>query len=252
MATAHFRFYEELNDFLPPARRKIEFTLNFNRCASIKDMIESQGVPHPEIDLILVNGRSVDFSYQVRDGDHISVYPMFESLDITPLIRLRDWPLRNPRFVVDCNLGRLARYLRLLGFDSVYHNDFSDADVARIAARQRRIVLTRDRRLLLRKVITHGLFIREVKPRRQVQELLARLDLYRLIAPFTRCTQCNALLHPVDKASIEHRLEPLTRRYYSDFLQCSDCGKIYWQGSHHDRTQRLLQEWRSTVWKFPA
>jgi uncharacterized protein with PIN domain len=252
MATAYFRFYEELNDFLPPARRKVEFTLNFDRCASVKDMIESLGVPHPEIDLILVNGRSVDFSCRVKDGDRISVYPMFERLDISPLIRLRGRPLRTPRFVVDCNLGRLARYLRLLGLDCLYQNDFSDAEVARIAAHQGRIVLTRDRRLLLRKIITHGLFVREHKPRRQVQEVLARLDLYRQLAPFTRCTHCNALLRPVEKAHIEHRLEPRTRQYYFEFRQCPDCERLYWQGSHHDRAKQLVEALQSDIWEFPA
>lgn len=252
MATAHFRFYEELNDFLPPARRKVEFSVHFSRCPSVKDMIESLGVPHPEIELILVNGQSVDFSYQLRDTDRVSIYPVFESLDITPLIRLREWPLRNPRFVVDCNLGRLARYLRLLGFDCVYRNDFQDADVARIADQQQRIVLTRDRRLLQRKIITHGLFIREVLPRRQVPEVLTRMDLRRLVSPFSRCTHCNALLEPVDKVDIEHRLEPKTRRYFSEFLQCPDCRKIYWKGSHHSRAQRLIDELRSAEWEFPA
>src|SRR5210317_449588 len=133
MATAHLRFYEELNDFLPPAQRKVEFEHRFQRRTSIKDMIESLGVPHPEIELILVNGRSVDFSHIVEDGDRISVYPVFECLDVSTLIRLRPTPLRNPRFVVDCNLGRLARYLRLLGFDCLYRNDYTDAGVALIS-----------------------------------------------------------------------------------------------------------------------
>ncbi|MDT8386333.1 MAG: Mut7-C RNAse domain-containing protein [Thiogranum sp.] len=251
MATAHFRFYEELNDFLPPARRKVEFSVHFSRCPSVKDMIESLGVPHPEIELILVNGQSVDFSYQLRNADRVSVYPVFESLDVTPLIRLREWPLRNPRFVVDCNLGRLARYLRLLGFDCIYRNDFQDADVARIADQQQRIVLTRDRRLLQRKNITHGLFIREVIPRRQVPEVLTRMDLRRLVSPFCRCTHCNALLEPVNKTDIEHHLEPKTRRYFSEFLQCPDCRRIYWKGSHHDRAQRLVEELQSAEWEFP-
>jgi uncharacterized protein with PIN domain len=242
MASVRFRFYEELNDFLPPARRKVEFTHDFDRRASIKDMIESFGVPHPEIDLILVNGESVDFDYIVNDGDRVSVYPVFECLDVSPATRLRARPLRDPRFVVDCNLGRLARYLRLLGFDCVYRNDYSDADVARISQQQHRIVLTRDRRLLLRKIITHGLFVRSVKPRDQVREVLERLDLYRDLRAFTRCTRCNATLERVAKGAVEDRLEPKTRKYYQRFLQCTECGQIYWQGSHHDRAQRLIDE----------
>ncbi len=240
MATVRFRFYEELNDFLPPDRRKVEFSHHFDRRTSIKDMIESFGVPHPEIDLILVNGQSVDFSYIVADGDRISVYPVFECLDISPLTRLRPKPLRNPRFVVDCNLGRLARYLRLLGLDTLYQNNYTDDEVAHISQQQHRIVLTRDRRLLLRKIISHGLFVRAVQPRQQVREVLARLDLYRNVRVFTRCTHCNAVLQSVEKQRIEHRLQPKTRKYYHAFLQCPGCGQIYWQGSHHSRAQRLI------------
>jgi uncharacterized protein with PIN domain/sulfur carrier protein ThiS len=242
MAIAHLRFYEELNDFLPPARRKVEFEHRFDRRTSIKDMIESLGVPHPEVELILVNGRSVDFSHIVADGDRISVYPVFESLDVSSLIRLRDAPLRESRFVVDCNLGRLARYLRLLGLDCLYRNDFDDDTVSRISQQQRRIVLTRDRRLLHRKIITHGLYVRAVKPKEQVKEVLQRLDLHGAVQPFTRCTRCNGLLKAISKQTVDHRLEPKTRRYYNDFLQCEQCGQVYWQGSHHERAKRLVRE----------
>ena len=148
MAQVQLRFYEELNDFLAPELRKREFTHDFERRTSVKDMIESFSVPHTEVEMILVNGRSVDFSHIVQDGDRISVYPMFESLDVSPLIRLRPEPLRTPKFVLDTNLGRLARYLRLLGFDCLYENDFEDAAVARISSEQQRTLLTRDRVLL--------------------------------------------------------------------------------------------------------
>jgi uncharacterized protein len=242
MPSARFRFYEELNDFLPPSRRKVEFEQRFERRASVKDMIEALGVPHPEIELILVNGEPVDFSYIVRDGDRISVYPMFEALDIAPLVRLRDAPMRDPHFVVDCNLGRLARYLRLLGFDCLYDNGFTDDAIAAISQTQRRTVLTRDRRLLHRKAISHGLFVRAEQPREQVREVLRRLDLYALSRPFSRCARCNGLLAPVDKDTIAGRLQPKTRRYYDDFLQCRDCGQLYWQGSHHERSRRLIGE----------
>ncbi|HSW52088.1 MAG TPA: Mut7-C RNAse domain-containing protein, partial [Sulfuricaulis sp.] len=156
MSQVQLRFYEELNDFLPPERRKVSFTHELTRRTSIKDLIESFGVPHTEVEVILVNGRSVDFSHIVQPGDRISVYPMFESLDISPLLRLRDKPLREPRFVIDANLGQLARYLRLLGFDVLYRNSFTDREVARIAGEEGRIVLTRDRALLQHKIITHG------------------------------------------------------------------------------------------------
>jgi len=179
MPAVQLRFYEELNDFLPPHRRKVTFTHALTRRTSVKDLIESFGVPHTEVELILANGRSVDFSYIVQAGDRISVYPMFESLDVSPLLRLREKPLRDPRFVVDANLGQLARYLRLLGFDATYRNSFTDAEVAQISSREKRIVLTRDRALLRHKIITHGYFVRAVKPREQVREILARLEQIR-------------------------------------------------------------------------
>ena len=242
MAQAELRFYEELNDFLAPALRKVAFSHKFARRASVKDMIESFGVPHTEVDIILVNGGSVDFSFIVQDGDYISVYPVFESLDISPLLRLRPAPLRSPAFVLDSNLGRLARYLRLLGFDCLYQNDFDDETVANIADREQRTVLTRDRALLQRKVITRGYFVREVRPRLQVKEVLARFDLYRLVTPFSRCIRCNGDLQVIDKQAIEGRLEPKTRKYFDTFRMCTDCGQIYWQGSHHARSLQLIEE----------
>ena len=242
MAQLRLRFYEELNDFIAPALRKIEIAHVFFRKASIKDMIESFGVPHTEIELILVNGISVSFAYIVQDGDRISVYPTFESFDISPLLRLRPKPLRLPKFVIDANLGRLTRYLRLLGFDCLYRNDYDDETVAKIASKKHRIVLTRDRTLLQRKIITHGYFVREVNPKLQVKEVLKRFDLYRLTAPFTRCTRCNGRLEQVEKQEIEHHLEPLTKKYYNNFLVCFDCQQIYWQGSHYQHAKQLIDE----------
>ena len=239
MAQVQLRFYEELNDFLPPERRKITFTHDLTRRTSVKDLIESFGVPHTEVEVILANGRSVDFSYIVQAGDRISVYPVFESLDISPLIRLRDKLLRDPRFVIDANLGQLARYLRLLGFDVIYRNDFTDREVAQIASRERRIVLTRDRALLQHKIITHGYFVRADKPREQVREILLRLDLHGALRPFTRCLRCNGELEDVEKEAVLHQLEPKTKKYYDRFRRCKTCGQAYWKGSHFNRMEKL-------------
>jgi uncharacterized protein with PIN domain len=234
------RFYAELNDFLSPALRGVDIDHEFERRTSIKDMIEAFGVPHTEVEVMLVNGRAVDFSYIVQDGDRMSVYPVFESVDITPLLRLRSAPLRKPKFVLDSNLGRLARYLRLLGLDCLYRNDYHDAEVARIASEQQRTLLTRDRRLLQRRIITHGYYVRAQQPREQVREVLARFDLYRQVAPFSRCPGCNGELETVDKQVIIDRLEPKTRKYYDNFRICSKCGQVFWQGSHHTRMQQLV------------
>ena len=238
------RFYEELNDFLPPARRKVTFEHAFRQSGSIKDMIEALGVPHTEVDLILVNGSSVDFDYLIRDGDRISVYPMFESMDIAPVTRLRPVPLRTTRFVLDTHLGRLAAYLRLFGFDTLYRNDYDDPTLAAISAAERRILLTRDRQLLMRKQVTHGYFVRETQPRRQLIEVLRRFDLRATQRPFTRCMHCNGEISAVSKEEIRAHLLPRTERWYQEFWRCGQCGKIYWKGTHFRHLQALVASTR--------
>jgi hypothetical protein len=242
MSNVALRFYAELNDFLRDAQKQTRFTIELNRRTSVKDLIESLGVPHTEVEIILANGRSVDFSYIVEDEDELSVYPMFESVDVTPILKLREKPLRNPRFVLDCHLGRLARYLRQFGFDTLYRNDYSDNELAQTSARENRILLTRDRSLLKRSIITHGYFIRAFDPRKQLDEVIRRFDLRALITPFGRCTRCNGTVAEVDKQAIENQLEPKTRLYFDTFWQCRSCGQIYWEGSHVKHMVRLTDE----------
>jgi len=239
---AVFRFYAELNDFLAPARRARPFVHEFLDTASVKDVIESFGVPHTEVDLILVNGESVDFARTVADGDRVSVYPMFEALDITPLLRLRPAPLRVPRFVLDTHLGRLAGYLRMLGFDTLYGNDAGDAELARLSQEEHRILLTRDRGLLKRSVVTHGSYIRETSARLQLVEVLRRFDLGSAARPFTRCLRCNTELNPVEKEAIAGRLPARTADLYDEFKLCPGCGRVYWKGGHYRRMLALIAE----------
>jgi hypothetical protein len=245
MNQAHFRFYAKLNDFLPVQRWQALFAHHFEGQPSIKDMIEALGIPHTEVDLILVNGRSVDFSYAVCDGDHVSVYPVFESLDIGPLVRVRPEPLREVRFVLDVHLGRLAAYLRMLGFDSLYRNDYDDPQLAGISRGEKRILLTRDRGLLKRSIVTHGYCVRHTQPRDQLAEVVERYDLYRLIDPFRRCIACNGLLEGISKEDIGDRLPPDTKEAYAEFKRCQSCGQIYWKGSHVRRMQQLIAFIRS-------
>ena len=246
-ATAEFRFYEELNDFLPRARRKRSFNYRCARRATVKQAIEALGVPHTEVELILVNGESVDFSRLVREGDRVSVYPQFESLDITPLLRVREKPLRTPRFVADAHLAALARYLRMLGFDTLLDDTLDDGQIAEISANERRIVLSRDRELLKHGLITHGCYVRAIRPRHQLEEIVKRLDLLAAIAPFTRCMTCNAELTDVDKSDIADRLPPGTLEYYDSFRRCPGCGNVYWPGSHHGRMRTLIEALRQGV-----
>lgn len=239
------RFYEELNDFLSNERQKTPFEVEFGNAGSIKDLIESIGIPHPEVDLILVNGESVDFDYLIHDGDRISVYPQFESMDISPVLRLRPSPLRITRFVLDTHLGRLAAYLRMLGFDTLYRNDYSDPTLVEISVNENRILLTCDKGLLMRKQVSRGYYVRERQPKLQLLEVLSRFDLYRAQQPFTRCMHCNGEIQPVEKKAIESRLMPRTRAHYHQFWQCPDCKKIYWKGSHYRRMQQLVSDLNS-------
>jgi uncharacterized protein with PIN domain len=242
MGAAWFRFYAELNDFLPPGRRGVAFLHEFHGRPSVKDAVESLGVPHTEVDLLLADGESVDLSWRVRDGARVSVYPVFEAIDIAPLARVRPAPLREVRLVLDGHLGRLARHLRMLGFDALWRSDAGDEELARAAAAERRILLTRDQGLLKRRIVTHGLWVRATDPRRQLAEVVERLDLRRAFAPFRRCLRCNDLLEAVAKEEVEGELPPSVRRRHDAFRRCPSCRRVYWAGSHHARMQRLVAE----------
>jgi uncharacterized protein with PIN domain len=238
---ARFRFYAELNDFLPPGRRMVMFDYPFEGRQTVKHLIESLGVPHTEVDLVLVNGQSVNFAELIADGDLVSVYPVFEGFDITPVSRVRPKPLRQTRFVLDAHLGRLASYLRMAGFDSLYRNDYDDRELARISADEHRILLTRDRGLLMRSAVTHGYYVRETVPRRQLEEVVRRFDLAASLDPFTRCMACNERLRAVAKEAAADRMPSMSRAHYDDLCECPGCGRVFWKGSHYRRMERILE-----------
>ena len=238
---AFFRFYAELNDFLPLERKQVTFAFEVNGRRSVKDIIESLGVPHTEVDILLANSESVDFGYHVKAGDRISVYPVFESIDIGPLLRVRPFPLRVTKFVIDSHLGRLAGYLRMAGFDTFYEREAKDDMLARTSRFESRILLTRDRGLLKRSLVTHGYCVRENLPIQQLVEVIRRFDLHRSIHPFRRCIPCNGLLEPVSKEAILERLPPSVQQRHSEFHQCSSCKKVYWAGSHYQRMKELFE-----------
>ncbi len=241
------RVYAELNDFLQRESRGLTLRRPFQPHQTVKDVLEAMGIPHTEVDLIVVNGKPEDFTHRPTSGDRIAAYPMFEALDIGSTTRLRPMPLRDPRFVVDVNIGRLARQLRLLGFDVWWSGDADDETLVDISLTQRRILLTRDRALLKRRIVTHGVFVHSDDPEEQTLEVIRRLDLSERLAPFTRCLVCNGELVAVRKEEVIDRLEPLTRRYYTDFSRCADCGRIYWPGSHHDRMLHLVERLREQL-----
>ncbi|WP_428825186.1 Mut7-C RNAse domain-containing protein [Azonexus sp. IMCC34842] len=240
--TVSFRFYEELNDFIAPARRYRDFELPCGTEANLKHLIEAAGVPHTEVELILVNGVSVGFAARLQPGDRVSIYPKFESLDIGPLLRLRPEPLRVTRFVADAHLGGLARLLRLAGFDTLYDNHFADDEIERLAASDSRIVLTRDRALLKRRGISHGCYVHALKPTAQLVEILARLDLTGRVRPFSLCLECNAPLRAVAKAQIIDTLPLSVREQRQRFSTCAVCQRVFWEGSHWQHMRERLSQ----------
>ncbi|NEW42442.1 Mut7-C RNAse domain-containing protein [Nocardia cyriacigeorgica] len=246
-AGVELRVYAELNDFLPPSARYRALWRPARPHQTVKDVVEAAGVPHTEIDLLLVNGESVDFAHRPHPGDRLAVYPVFETLDIGSLTRVRPHPLRDPRFLVDVNLGGLARLMRLIGFDIRCEFEADDAELAEISAAEHRILLTRDRGLLARRIVTHGVFVRSDRPVEQIVEVVTRLDLAGRLAPLTRCVRCGGLLADVAKRDIADQLQPLTRRYYNTFRQCGGCGRIYWAGAHQRRLDDLIARIRSAV-----
>ncbi len=239
---AQFRFYAELNDHLASDQRYRTVVKEFLIPASVKDLIESFDVPHSEVELVVVNGESSDFSRLIRDGDRVAVYPVFEGMDVTPELRVRREALRETRFVLDVHLGRLAAYLRMLGFDAAYRSCASDPELVRESVEQQRILLTRDRGLLKHSAVTHGYWVRETDSRKQAAEVVERFDLARQVRPFTRCMACNATLRAASKEEVRGRVPPRTWESCDEFQLCEECGRVYWRGSHYRRMRKWVEE----------
>jgi uncharacterized protein with PIN domain len=235
-----FRFYEELNDFLPAQRRKRDFQVDFKGRESVKDMIEALGVPHTEVDLILVNGKSVDFRCIIQDKDRISVYPTFESLDIKDVTHLREIPLRQTRFIADINIRDIVKYMRALGLDVYYDASLSPREIIRISKRENRTILTKSRKLLKFRDVTHGIFIRPGTTVEQVKRVIDYLSLRELIEPFSMCLKCNKPLVGVPKERILEKIPPKTREFYDEYSYCKVCDKIYWKGTHYIKIRKVI------------
>ena len=242
MPNGTFRFYEELNDFLPKHRRKTDFEATFKGKRSIKDMIEALGVPHTEIDLILVNGNSVDFNYIFQDEDRVSVYPVFESLNITNVTQLRKIPLRRTKFIADINLGDIVKYMRVLGLDLYYDPLLSTREIIEISKSENRVILTKSRKLLKFKDVSHGIFIRPGTTTEQIRRIIEFLDIKDKIKPFSRCLRCNTLLNIVLKEKIIDRIPPKTKEFCNEYVQCRSCNKIYWKGTHFINMEKVVRQ----------
>lgn len=235
MPSAWFLFLPDLPFFLAHHQQDGAVKLVFKTGQTVKHLAESSGVPHTEIGMITINGSTVGFEHQVREGDQVTINPA--AAGNSPLAG-------EARFILDNHLGRLAAYLRMLGFDTAYHNNLDDDALARIADQEDRILLTRDRRLLMRKIVRQGYCPRSLDSYQQAVEVLRRFDLARQANPFRRCLRCNNLLAPVQKEAVLDQLQPLTRRYYEEFHRCLACGQVYWKGSHYERMQSLVHALR--------
>lgn len=239
---ATFHFHGAINDFLPKPRRDTPFQHPIEYKASIKDIIESLNPPHTEVGLIVVDGTSVDFEFIVEAGMQVEVYSDFDALDIPNKRRLRPDYQGKPRFVLDTHLGRLASYLRMMGFDTLYRNDYPDDELAEVSHNENRILLTRDIGVLKRSLVIYGHYIRALKPQKRIVEVVRKYRLWEQATPFQHCMACNGLLMVVDKADIIAQLPPNTAKYYEQFHQCQACQKVYWRGSHYEKMQALLDE----------
>ncbi len=256
MAWATVVLHGDLNDFpLPHRRRAVVHPRvavvhrRFIGRPAVKDLLEALGVPHPEIAAITVNGAPAGFDHRLDDGARVEVWPAAEAAasGLVPVLPAAPEDSADPRFVVDAHLGRLAAYLRMLGFDTWYRNDADDDQLAAVAAAERRILLTRDRGLLKRSLVRRGAYLRSDQPVEQLVEVALRFGLVDRWRPFGRCLRCNTLLIPVSREEVLHRLQPLTRIYYDDFRRCPGCGAIFWKGSHHARMERLVDRVRASI-----
>ncbi len=242
MPSVTFIFHDYLREMLKKKHRS-EYSLQYDsvRKASIKDVIESLGIPHPIIGKLTVNGREIDFNYILQHRDIVEASPLTPPVNpFIPTI-LRPETLDRISFVVDVNVGKLALFLRMLGFDTVYDIGFRDGKLADIAASEKRILLTRDTSLLKRKIVIHGYLLREQNPMGQLIEVIHLYDLGSMIKPLSRCIPCNGRLVPVDKETVLERLEPLTRKYYESFHLCEQCNRIYWPGSHQEQIMLFVR-----------
>lgn len=241
MSEITLHFHDRLQVFLPRYRHG-PYCIPLDRRTSVKDLLESQGVPHPEIGLILIEGISVGFEALVQPGDQIEVYPFFDALDLPEKIALRPPPPQPPRFVLDIHLGRLAATLRMLGFDTIWRNDIHDEELAELAGADQRVLLTRDVGCLKRSRVVWGYFVRSPGTQDRNREVIREFDLARQIRLFERCMKCNGMLEAVSKSEIADRLPEGTAQVYEEFHRCAVCEQIYWRGPHVRRMERVIAD----------
>jgi uncharacterized protein with PIN domain len=238
--TFSFRIYAGLNDFLPIGIRQKTFTLAFKTPITVREVIESIGIPLSEVVLVLVNSEPADFTIRLQENDLISLYPAFENFDISAITTTKQGTLHYPRFILDAHLGKLAKYLRMLGFDTLYRNDYDDQHIINIAKEEERIILTRDKLLLKSKEVHYGYFVRSIEKHEQLREIVNKFNLSDKFSSFTRCMTCNAELIKKMKSEIFDKIDPETASIFNVFFYCPNCEKVFWKGSHFERMEKLI------------
>lgn len=236
-------FHGDLSFFLKRRGAQPTVERQLNERTSVKDVIEACGVPHPEVDLILVDAQPVDFARVLDRGATCDVYPVGSKFTLSPENRLQVKGIT--KFVADGHLGKLVRDLRLLGIDVAYDPSAEDRQLLSTANAENRALLTRDRPLLMHAVLRDGYYLRSQHSLEQTLEVLRRFNLFSKLAPFSRCLRCNAPLEFVEKAHVVDRLEPLTKAYYEQFRRCTACAQIYWSGSHFEKLRLRLDKIRA-------
>ncbi len=236
----HIRCYAELNDFLPFERKQRNFTLSLKTPVIVAEVIELLGIPLSEVDLVMVNSQPVERSHRLRKNDYVSIYPTFETLDISSLKTTQKQPLRTTTFILDAHLGKLAKYLRMLGFDTLYRNDYGDMEIIEIAKEQKRVILSRDKVLLKSPKVNHGYYVRATEKHTQLIEIVKKFDLYSQFKTFTRCMTCNTVLQSRSKETIRNLIDPDTYNCFNEFFYCPECNKVFWKGSHFERMEQLI------------
>lgn len=227
-------FSPKLDFFLVEKFKGKSIELPFRENQTYKHIIESLGIPHTEIGQITIKNQVIDINSISRRGDHVKILSVLDG-------ERSGNRIIGPRFILDNHLGKLSRYLRMLGFDCLYDNQCEDKILALRSHEENRILLTRDRRLLMRSIVESGYCIRSFEPVYQLQEVVGRFELRQQIQLFGRCPICNSEIVEIPKDMIVDRLEPLTRKYFSEFKICKACGKIYWKGSHIKKILEILE-----------
>jgi len=248
MPFVSIRCYAELNDFLPPNQGFVTFHLSLPPDAVLKDIANKIGIPFYLIDLVLVNNKPVGLSHYLEENDRIAFYPVFENFDISSVTKVRDHPLRQPKFILDVHLGKLANQLRMFGFDTLYQNNWMKESLTTISRNENRILLSRSKSLLDIESLTHGYLIKNTDPRSQLVEVLEWFDLYNLASPFTRCIECNSKLQLVEKEAILSRIPQKVKNWCNEYQRCPSCDRIYWKGSHYQHMIAFVQntlKWQS-------